>query len=191
MIGQLQKNFRKLLTSTALSTVLLGSTAYAADISGNQITASTSMPISGSFTVDQIADGIEPGPSGTNGFTTNAKTGTITLDFDQPYDINGFKLWNDVVVRAEGIMTFRLDFKTAHGVNSSSQIFETIPRQVDVQIFNFPEVENVISINLVVLSSWDLPARPPLKKTYLERIEVREIAFSGNLSAAALQSMLM
>ena len=58
-------------------------TANAADISGDQITASTSMPIWGNYTIEKIADDIEEGPSGYNGFTTTMDKGIITLDFDK------------------------------------------------------------------------------------------------------------
>ena len=173
MIGQLQKNFRMSISIGAICSLLYAPYIYADDISGNQISASTDLPIWSGFEVQQIADGIEPSPSGDNGFTTNAKTGIITLDFDQPYNIDGFKLWNDVVISAEGIKTFQLNFKTASGGTLSSQVFEARPAKADAQIFNFPEVSDVISVDLVILSSSNVPA------TVFHRIEVREVAFTG------------
>ena len=185
MIGQLQNNFRKLVSIGALCAALNAPNIYADDIGGDQIDASTDLPIWGSFEIQQIADGIEPGPSGENGFTTNARTGIITLDFKGTlYDLDGFKLWNDVVLRAEGIKTFRLDFKTNVGGTLSSQIFEAAPRQPDVQIFTFPKVSNISSVDLVVLSSLKEPATATELPTFLERIEVREIAFTGVASNA-------
>jgi len=163
---------------------LLSTSAYAADIDGpDQITASTSMPILGNFTIEKIADGIKEGPVGYNGFTTSEDKGVITLDFDQTYNLDGFKLWNDVMLRAEGIKTFRLDFKTEDGGGIlSSQILEAAPRQPDVQIFKFPKVHNVTSVDLVVLSSLNEPATATELPTFLERIEVRELAFTGQAS---------
>ena len=190
MIGQLQKIFRNHRNSTAIGAVFLASICFtphiaqATDISGEKITASTSMPIWNGFTVEQIADGDIPGAGGENGFTTNAKTGTITLAFDQPYNIDGFKLWNDVVVRAEGIKTFRLDFKDSNATTLSSQVFETVPREVEVQTFTFPKIIGITSVDLVVLSSLNESANPALSllPSFLERIEVREVAFTGQAS---------
>ena len=184
MIGQLQNNFRLLASIGAICAVLYSPNIYADDISGNQIIASTDLPVHRNFTVEQIADGIEPGPTGQNGFTTREDSGTITLDFDQAYDIESFKLWNDVVLRAEGVKSFRLDYRTARGM-LSSQIFEAAARQADVQIFEFPKISNVLSVDFVILSSHDEPSSATLLPTFAHRIEVREVAFIGKPSNAA------
>ncbi|MEP3656130.1 MAG: trypsin-like peptidase domain-containing protein [Litorimonas sp.] len=135
------------------------------------------MPIWGGFTIDQIVDGISAdcAPS-CNGFTTNSKTGLITFTFDKPYDLDGFKLWNDVNLRKEGIRTFRLDFETLDGILSSGPEFTAVSAHIDAQIFNFPTIKNVESVNLHVLSSLNEDT------TFMERIEVREIAFTGEPS---------
>jgi hypothetical protein len=73
----------------------------------------------GSFTIDQIADGITidglsptfPGPF--NGFASPAATGTITLDLVSEFNLSSFILWNDINVFQEGIKDFRLDFLIA------------------------------------------------------------------------------
>ncbi len=184
MIGQLHKNFRKSVSIGAICAVLYAPSIYADHIGGNQITASTSMPEMVDFPIDQIADGINPGAGGHNGFQTNNTAGTITLDFDQAYDLESFKLWNDVVLRAEGVKSFRLDFETPTG-RLSSQIFEAAAREPDVQVFEFPKINNVIAVDFVVLSSHLEPGTATLLPTFAHRIEVREVAFTGKPSNVA------
>lgn len=84
----------------------------AAMISGpSQITASTTVPSQGGFTIDQICDGILTVPGWYNGFAVNPGiVGTIHLEFPTPQALGDFVLWNDVNVGAEGISQFRLDF---------------------------------------------------------------------------------
>lgn len=145
--------------------------SHPADIQNEQITPSTTMPIWFGYTVDKLADGLSVDSGTKHGFTTNNKTGTIRLTLDKAYNINGFKLWNDVTVRAEGVKDFRLIFFKNNGTEETSQVFTARSGQVDVQTFTFPEVKNVVRVDLVILSS--------LKEhnTFLERIEIRELAF--------------
>lgn len=147
------------------------SLAYSADIKNEQITPSTTMPIWSGYTVDKLADGLSVDSGPKHGFTTNNKTGTIRLSLDKAYNIEGFKLWNDVTVRAEGVKDFRLIFFKNDGTEDTSQVFTARSGQVDAQSFSFPEVKNVIMVDLVILSS--------LKEqnTFAERIEIRELAF--------------
>ena len=173
-------------TSTfAMMSVLFSDAAFAQDISHEHVTATTTLNHSSPYSIDQISDGISADCAPTcNGFTTDSKTGTISFSFDQPHDIDGIKIWNDVAVRKEGIKTFELEFKNAANTISSSHMFEAVSGQAEAQTFKFPKVQNVTSVNLIVLSSLLEDGPTSTTRTYRERIEVREVGFIGSPSAA-------
>lgn len=148
--------------------------AGAQDIAPGNVTPSTSMTMWGGFSVAQISDGISADCAPTcNGFTTNSKAGTITFMLSEPHDVSGFKLWNDVSIRKEGIKTFRLDLRNSGPAPVSTPIYTATWGKPDAQVYTFPTVKDVTEIDLVVLSS--------IKEdtTFAERIEVREVAFVG------------
>jgi len=168
------KNGLGVFGASILSVLLFFTSVYAQDISKNQITASTSMTVWNGYDVEQIVDGISTDCAPVcNGFTTDSNRGVIRLAFDKLYDVDGFKLWNDVNLRKEGIKTFILEFDTADRGIISSREFTAVSAQHDTQVFTFQTVQNVTSVNLRVLSSLNEDI------TYKERIEVREIAFTG------------
>lgn len=134
-----------------------------------QITASTTIPSWGGFTIDQICDGLLTAPGWFNGFAVNPGIiGTIHLDFATPQAIGDFVLWNDVNVAAEGISQFRLDFfDAANAPLGSTPVFVGPIGQTAPAIYPFPVVENVKRVDLVVLTLNPSP-----------RLEVREVAFN-------------
>ena len=153
----------------------ISGTVFAQDISRDQISVDTDMAVWNGYTIDQILDGITADTKPYNGFTTNSKAGTINFNFDSPHDVDGIKIWNDVNVGKEGIKDFELEFENSAGETIAGQKFTALAGKKDVQYFEFPREKNVIKINLVVLSSHNegFPA------TYRERIEAREVAFTG------------
>ncbi len=167
-----RKSLVKVVTLSILS--ILCSPVYAAFIGGSAITPSTTLApvtINGfTYIINQIADGIAlnaDAPPPYNGFTTNAATGTIRLDFVGTYNLTGFVLANDVNVSAEGINTFRLDFFNASGLITSSGILMAPPQgQIAPATYPFSMISGVSRVDLVVLSS-------------RARIEIREVGFIG------------
>lgn len=134
-----------------------------------QITASTTIPSWGGFTIDQICDGILTVPGWFNGFAVNPGIiGTIRLDLATPQALGDFVLWNDVNVSAEGISQFRLDFFDAANLPlGSTPVFVGPIGQTAPAIYPFPTVENVKRVDLVVLTLNPSP-----------RLEIREVAFN-------------
>lgn len=167
--------FRAVLVCGAIAAAYTA--AIAQDIDHTHITASTDMSPWGGFGVEQITDGIfiDCRPE-CNGFTTNAKTGTISFRFNESYDVNSFKLWNDVNIRQEGIQNFQLKFIGPNNETLKSEELEATTEQPDAQIFEFLTVEDVAQVDLIVFSSIKE------SRTFAERIEIREIAFTGTPS---------
>lgn len=134
-----------------------------------QITASTTIPSWGGFTIDQICDGLLTVPGWFNGFAVNPGIiGTIRLDLATPQALGDFVLWNDVNVSAEGISQFRLDFFDAANLPlGSTPVFVGPIGQTAPAIYPFPTVENVKRVDLVVLTLNPSP-----------RLEIREVAFN-------------
>lgn len=163
---------------------------HAQIIQNEQISASTDISPWGAAVIARIANGSsEDCDPDCNGFTTDQKTGTITLTFDKAYDLSGFRLWNDLKIKAEGIKTFRLDFYTGATLVQSSEVFEAVSGKKEAQSFRFDEIKNITSVNFVILSSLSEGG------SFAERIELREVAFmgvtsglSGDDTAAALKS---
>ena len=132
----MNSNVFKSASTLMFATTVLSGAAFAQDINHENITATTSLEQWSSFAIEQISDGISSDCAPRcNGFTTNAKTGSLQLSFNEPYDIDSFKLWNDVNIRKEGIRTFTLEFQDSSGATLTSQEFEALSGQVDVQGF--------------------------------------------------------
>ena len=164
------------LTGTIAVILIIGSSdTFAQDIPHEQISASTDLVELNAFKVNQISDGIWEDREPYNGFATEEKRGVINLGFNQAYDINGFKLWNDINIGNEGIASFQLEFQNADGLVLKSKEFAAVGGISGPQIFTFPDVDDVIEVNLAVINSLKDGAS-------FERIEVREIAFSGTPS---------
>ena len=163
-----------------LGAIMCG-TASAQDIPHTQITAQSTLAPWNGFVIEQISDGIFIDcQTRCNGFTTNAKSGVISFKFKQPYDVNSLKLWNDVNIGKEGIAAFHLGFKNTENLMLSSQEFMAVSGRSAAQSFDFPTVENVMQIDLVVLTSLREDT------TFAERIEVREVGFTGTPSQERL-----
>lgn len=152
-----------------LAVALLAMPAQAMIMGPSQITASTTIPSQGGFTIDQICDGLLTAPGWFNGFAVNPGIiGTIHLDFATPQAIGDFVLWNDVNVAYEGIANFRLDFFDAANLPLGSTPVLVGPiAQTAPAIYPFPVVENVKRVDLVVLTLNPSP-----------RLEIREVAFN-------------
>lgn len=147
--------------------------AMAASISGNQLTVSSTIPNGSSrFPLSQINDGIKSDASPFNGFQgRNRTTGTLTFGLDQTYRLTGFKLWNDINVREEGVKKFRLEFLNASGGTIRSQTFTAQAGINGAQNFNFTAVPGVKTVKMHVDSF--LPGRG------IVRTEIREVEFVG------------
>ncbi len=154
------------LPQTALAAVIQGPAAITASTS---VTPCAESVCAGLGTdINQIADG---DTSNLNGFAGNTgDTGTIRLDFDRPYNLDSFTLWNDVNVSAEGVGTFQLRFFDDGGTLIDSSAVLTAPvGQVAGEVYAFSStLLNVARVDLDVLSL--------LNNT---RIEIREVAFTG------------
>ena len=160
---------RSLLPALFLGLSLLAAPAGATIMGPGQITASTTIPSQGGFTIDQICDGLLTAPGWFNGFAVNPGIiGTIHLDFATPQALGDFVLWNDVNVASEGISQFRLDFfDAANAPLGSSPVFVGPINSIAPAIYPFVVVENVKRVDLVVLTLNPSP-----------RLEVREVAFN-------------
>ncbi len=157
------------LTCALLAISLAAAPARAMIMGPGQITASTTIPSWGGFTIDQICDGLLTAPGWYNGFAVNPGiVGTIHLEFPTPQALGDFVLWNDVNVASEGISQFRLDFfDTANLPLGSTPVFVGPIGQTAPAIYPFPTVENVKRVDLVVLTLNPSP-----------RLEIREVAFN-------------
>jgi hypothetical protein len=170
---------RALLPALLLSLALLAAPSGAMVMGPGQITASTTIPSQGGFTINQICDGLLTAPGWFNGFAVNPGIiGTIHLDFATPQALGDFVLWNDVNVASEGISQFRLDFFDASSaLIGSSPVFVGPIGSTAPAIYPFPVVENVKRVDLVVLSLNPSP-----------RLEIREVAFNWSDVVAGEQS---
>lgn len=161
--------WRRFLPVALLAASLLAAPTHAMIMGPSQITASTTIPSQGGFTINQICDGLLTTPGWYNGFAVNPGIiGTIHLDFAAPQAIGDFVLWNDVNIGAEGISQFRLDFFDAANLPlGSTPVFVGPIGQTAPSIYPFAVVEGVKRVDLVVLSLNPSP-----------RLEIREVAFN-------------
>jgi hypothetical protein len=159
----------------ALFAVGFAGVSSAAPINGPaQIVPSTTLASSGSFTIDQIADGISSDPP-YNGFSAvPGQVGTIRLDLDATYVLSSFVMWNDINVAMEGVEDFRLDFfDAANAPLGSSPVYTAGQGVIAAQTFLFTSpVPGVKRVDLVVLTLLPGPLGP--------RLEIREVAFDGD-----------
>jgi len=138
-------------------------------IGGSQISPSTSLVARIRFPIEEIADGITNDTPPYNGFASVSPAGTITLDLNHSYDLDGFVLWNDINVFAEGISHFQLDFfDAALNLLGSSPIFLAPKGQVAPATFSFAQQSNVSRVNLRVIDS---------NVGIATQIEIREVGF--------------
>lgn len=146
--------------------------ASAAFIGGSQIHPSTDLSSVGSWSIDQIADGITDDSSPFNGFVSQAQSGIISLALDKDYDLSAFVLWNDVNVTGEGISQFQLNFYDSNSsLLSTSGVFTGPVLQRDPATYTFGQVDAVRRVDLVVLSC--------NVGRHFTRIEIREVGFQG------------
>lgn len=156
----------------ALLVLLATSAAQAGVIANTSITASTtlierpSLVPGDTWAVEELVDGIISDAYPFFGFVSTSTSGTIHLTLDGLYDLNEFRLWNDLNVLDEGVRTFRLDFFDENSSLLSSTGVFTAVSQLAVQVYGFGTVAGVKSVDLVILSS-NL------------QIEIREVGLSG------------
>lgn len=152
---------------------LAGGASQAAVVQTTQITPSTTLGQYLYFSLAQLADGITSDSSPYNGYASGigVTSGRITLALDQAYDLDSFVLWNDINVLNEGVRSFSLEFVDGQG----SVLGQTGPllavSQLAPQTYSFASaVQGVKTVHLDVASS-NL------------QIEIRELAFNGEVSA--------
>ena len=91
-------------------------------------------------------------------------------------DVNSFSLWNDVNILREGVGDFKLHFCNASDVLiESSAVFTAPISQAAAGVYSFASVLNVSRV--------DLEVRTLLTGGVCCRIEIREVAFDGDVSA--------
>ncbi len=145
------------------------------------------------YPLSQIADGIfTNGPH--NGFqgadytavpaTQNpvpvpSSANVISFTLNQPYDITQFHLWNDINVRKESVSSFQLRFYDASGLIATSAVFNTVAGTVAQQDFSFPMVSGVTRVEMIVLGVFNIPPAGSRPGTFARRVEIREVAFTG------------
>ncbi len=159
-------------------TVCLSSSAFADYIIGSSmITPSTTLlpAYTASYQIDEMCDGITSDASPFNGFAAKSgELGTIQLELTDPYDLEDFVLWNDINVHQEGIHEFRLEFFDENdGLVDISPDFIGPFGDSDPMVYFLGEVKNVKRVDLVVISVYE--------SEYFDRIEIREVAFHGNV----------
>lgn len=168
-----------LLIALAFSSLIVPSVASAAPIQGpGFITASTdiqpchvSICLGLGTNIAEIADGDF---SNSNGFAgQDGVTGIIKLSLSGLFNLTSFSLYNDIVVRKEGVETFKLHFFDAtESLISSSAILNAPVSQ------NGPETYSFLSPILGV-KSVDFEVLTLLTAGAGSRIEVREVLFDG------------
>ena len=170
--------------------VIAASSAFAGPIQGPEfITASTDIGTCNPAIclglgedINQIADG---DVSDLNGFAgTDGVTGIITLDLIGNFDLESFSLWNDLNVKKEGVETFMLHFYDAlDNFITSSTVLSAPVGQFAAQTYLFDSsILNVSRVDFDVLSL--------LTGGVGSRIEVREVAFTGEVSSVPEPSTL-
>lgn len=140
------------------------------------INVTTTIATNTGYSISDIADGITVNM---NGYAGDTKAlGSIFFTFDKSYDLNSSYLWNDVNVQAEGVKTYKFNFfDPFNNLVGTTGIFSVTAGQVAAHIEGL-SANNVKTVEMVVLSL--LP--PPFNQPQLERVEIREVAFSGNPS---------
>lgn len=155
------------------SLLLVTGATHAAAIGGSQITASTTLGQFSTFSVNQITDGITSDALPYNGYASGigVVSGRITLSLDGLYDLESFTLWNDINVLNEGVRTFALTFADASGATLGSTGTLAAVSQLAAQTYSFAStIIGVKTVHMDVLTS-------------SIQIEIREVAFNGNVSA--------
>ncbi len=128
--------------------------------------------------INQIADG---DTTNFNGFAgLDGAVGIIELDLLGNFDLQSFTLWNDLNVFHEGVGTFMLHFYDASDNLIQSTATLTAPDgQFAGQTYSFAStVQDVSRVDLETLTL--------LTGGVCCRIEIREVAFDGNLSATSV-----
>lgn len=126
--------------------------------------------------INQIADG---DISNFNGYAgADGVVGIITLDLLGNFDLQSFTLWNDVNVFHEGVGTFGLHFYDASdNLIQSTATLIAPDGQFPGQTYTFAStVQDVSRVDLETLTL--------LTGGICCRIEIREVAFNGELSAS-------
>lgn len=153
--------------------LMAASIAQAAAIGGSQITASTTLGQFSTFSIDKITDGITSDAPPFNGYAPGigVLSGRITLTLDGSYDLDSFALWNDINVLNEGVRTFTLTFLDADGMSLGSTGTLMAVSQLAAQTYSFAStVFGAKTVYMDVLTS-------------SVQLEIREVAFNGNVSA--------
>ena len=161
------------------------SPSYAVLIQGPSfITPSTSIPPCASAVclgfgtdINQIADG---DISNFNGYAgVDGAIGIIPLDLLGNFDLQSFTLWNDLNVNHEGVGTFKLHFYDIFdNLIQSTTTLIAPDGQVAGQTYTFSTVQGVSKVDLDVLTL--------LTGGVCCRIEIREVAFTGELSGSSV-----
>lgn len=144
------------------------------------VAPSTALPTCGSVCggygndILQIADG---DTSNLNGWAGDeGVVGIIRLDLLGNYDLTSFSLWNDINVVREGVGDFQLHFYGPSDNLIQSSVVYTAPiAQFAAGVYTFASVANVSRVDLEVLTL--------LTGGACCRIEIREVAFEGEVAA--------
>jgi len=144
------------------------------------ITASTTIPACGAVcggfgtNILEIADG---DTSNFNGWAGDENlVGIVNLDLLGTFTLTSFSLWNDINVIQEGVGDFRLNFfDAADAFISTSATFTAPVGQFAAGVYSFASVANVSRVELEVLTL--------LTGGSCCRIEIREVAFEGQVAA--------
>ena len=165
-----------LALSASLAAGWVAPPAQAALIQGPAfISASTTLPVYSGWphNISEIADGISADFNGWAG--GNGLVGTIKLDLLGTFDLNSFSLWNDINILREGVGDFQLHFYDASDALISTSARHTAPiSQLAAGVYNFAPVLGVSRVDLEVLTL--------LTGGVCCRIEIREVAFNGEVS---------
>lgn len=123
------------------------------------------------FPLAQINDKITSDAYPYNGFASGAFVGTITINLDKNYTLNGLMLWNDINVQIEGIAEFSLHFYNATGIKiGSSSLFTAPVGKLTPSTYTFDTIEGVRRVDLVISNTHGFRG-----------IEIREIALLNAL----------
>lgn len=128
---------------------------------------STIAPRSSRWPLSQLTDQIASDASPFNGFAASVYSGTISLTLDKDYTLQGFMLWNDINVQSEGISSFSLNFFDSSGILiGKTSSFTAQLGALAPSTFNFPLIEKVRRVDLVIANSYGYYG-----------IEIRELGF--------------